>query len=48
MGGYGSIQKWYSKGLTAKDKLHLNRRGYELQGYLLLSALLKAMNGDEH
>jgi lysophospholipase L1-like esterase len=48
MGGYGSIQKWYSKGLTAKDKLHLNRRGYELQGYLLLSALLKAMNRDEH
>lgn len=44
MGGYGSIQKWYSKGLTAKDKLHLNRRGYELQGQLLLEAILKKMH----
>jgi hypothetical protein len=43
MGGYGSIQKWYTKGLTAKDKLHLNRRGYELQGYLLFDALMRAL-----
>jgi lysophospholipase L1-like esterase len=42
MGGYGSIQKWYIKKLTAKDKLHLNRRGYELQGELLARALIKA------
>lgn len=43
MGGYGSIQKWYARGLTAKDKLHLNRRGYELQGSLLMHALTKSM-----
>jgi len=42
MGGYGSIQKWYVKGLTSKDKLHLNRKGYELQGALLSEAI---MNG---
>jgi lysophospholipase L1-like esterase len=42
MGGYGSIQKWYAKKLTAKDKLHLNRRGYELQGELFAKALIKA------
>lgn len=42
MGGYGSIQKWYAKKLTAKDKLHLNKRGYELQGELLAQALMKA------
>lgn len=34
MGGYGSINKWFSKGLTAKDRLHLNKKGYELQGLL--------------
>lgn len=42
MGGYGSIQKWYVKGLTSKDKLHLNRRGYELQGSLLAEAILNS------
>lgn len=44
MGGQGSIQKWYVKGLTSKDKLHLNRRGYELQGTLFSEALLNAYN----
>jgi lysophospholipase L1-like esterase len=42
MGGYGSIQKWYVKKLTSKDKLHLNRRGYELQGLLLSEAIMNA------
>ncbi len=40
MGGFGSINKWFSKGLTSKDKLHLNRAGYELQGLLLYEALM--------
>lgn len=39
MGGYGSINKWFIKGLTSKDKLHLNKKGYELQGLLLYNAI---------
>ncbi len=39
MGGMGSINKWFVKGLTSKDKLHLNRKGYEVQGNLLYQAL---------
>ena len=39
MGGYGSILDWFKKGLTAKDKLHFSRKGYELQGELLYRAL---------
>lgn len=41
MGGDGSIEKWYLAGLSAHDKLHLNRKGYKLQGNLLFDALLK-------
>jgi lysophospholipase L1-like esterase len=40
MGGFGAINKWFYKGLTSKDKLHLNRAGYELQGLLLYEALM--------
>lgn len=39
MGGFGSINKWFLKGLTSKDKLHLTRKGYELQGDILFKAL---------
>lgn len=42
MGGPGSIQKWYAKGLTSRDKLHLNARGYTLQGRLLFEAIMKS------
>ena len=42
MGAYGAIDDWFDKGLTAKDKLHLSRQGYELQGELLFSALNRA------
>ncbi|MDX2249483.1 MAG: GDSL-type esterase/lipase family protein [Bacteroidia bacterium] len=41
MGGTGSIQNWYSSGLAQKDRLHLTRTGYELQGVLLYEALMK-------
>jgi lysophospholipase L1-like esterase len=40
MGGFGVINKWFVKGLTSKDKLHLSRSGYELQGHLLYEALM--------
>jgi lysophospholipase L1-like esterase len=42
MGGTGVINKWAFKGLTSKDKLHLNRKGYEIQGALLLEAIMKS------
>jgi lysophospholipase L1-like esterase len=43
MGGPGSMNKWYMAKLTAKDKIHLNRKGYEVQGKLLSSALLNGL-----
>jgi lysophospholipase L1-like esterase len=42
MGGAGVINKWALKGLTSKDKLHLSRKGYEIQGALLHTAILQA------
>ena len=42
MGGTGVVNKWALKGLTSKDKLHLSRKGYELQGALLHTAIIKA------
>lgn len=46
MGGDGSINLWAEKGLCAPDMLHLNRKGYRLQGALLFDALTKLDNGD--
>lgn len=45
MGGEGSIKFWSQLGLTAPDKLHLNRKGYKLQGALFFDALTK-LSGD--
>jgi hypothetical protein len=42
MGGLNSITLWYKANLTAKDKLHLNAKGYILQGDLMFNAFLKA------
>lgn len=39
MGGEGSIRLWNGMGLTAPDYLHLNVKGYQLQGELLFEAL---------
>lgn len=41
MGGDGSINLWAEKGLCARDMLHLNRKGYRLQGALLFEAITK-------
>jgi len=41
MGGYGSMLKWYKAGLTAKDRLHFNGRGYMIQADLMYMAMLK-------
>jgi lysophospholipase L1-like esterase len=42
MGGYKSINKWHQKKLCQNDKLHFNRKGYELQADLLFDALMKS------
>jgi len=44
MGGYGSMSKWFSAKLSAKDRVHFNGRGYQIQGDLFYQAL---MNGYE-
>jgi lysophospholipase L1-like esterase len=41
MGGYGSMGKWYSSKLAAKDRIHFSARGYLIQGDLLYRALMK-------
>jgi lysophospholipase L1-like esterase len=41
MGGFGSMGKWFTTGLAAKDRLHFTNPGYELQGQLLSDAMLK-------
>ena len=41
MGGLGSINKWYAKGLARRDKIHLSQRGYTLQGKLFFDAIIK-------
>jgi lysophospholipase L1-like esterase len=39
MGGLRSINQWYDSGLASKDKIHLTKKGYVLQGDLLYEAL---------
>ena len=41
MGGYGSMAKWYSSGLAAKDHVHFTGKGYLIQGDLFYRALMK-------
>jgi lysophospholipase L1-like esterase len=39
MGGLRSVNQWYANGLATKDKIHLTKKGYTLQGDLLYEAL---------
>lgn len=43
MGGYNSINKWYSSDLAQKDKVHFTRKGYELLGDLFSNALFNTL-----
>lgn len=43
MGGAKSIKKWFKAGLCGRDRVHLTRRGYELQGELLYQALIDSI-----
>ena len=40
MGGAGSVDYWFMNGLSAKDRVHMTRKGYVLQGDLFFNALL--------
>ncbi|MBL6963815.1 MAG: hypothetical protein ISR55_08325 [Bacteroidetes bacterium] len=40
MGGQNTVNLWYSNGLANRDKLHLTKDGYKLQGDLLFNAFL--------
>lgn len=42
MGGFESINDWYSSRLCQRDKLHFTARGYEVQGELLYQAIAQA------
>ncbi len=44
MGGNGSVNLWAQQGFCESDKLHLNRKGYRLQGSLLFEAMIGATN----
>ena len=44
MGGFGSMAKWKAKNLSAPDKVHFSRAGYELQGKLMYSAFINGYN----
>lgn len=41
MGGYKSMNKWYQSGLSARDKIHFNKKGYTLLGQLIVEAILQ-------
>lgn len=41
MGGYGSMGKWYSMKLSAKDRVHFSGKGYQIQGDLFYNALME-------
>lgn len=43
MGGLGSINKWQNAELAAADRIHLSRKGYELQADLMAYAFQKAL-----
>lgn len=40
MGGYGSMGKWFAAGLSAKDRVHFSKPGYQLQGDLFYDAFM--------
>ncbi|MFN0031359.1 MAG: GDSL-type esterase/lipase family protein [Flavobacteriales bacterium] len=42
MGGLGSIAKWQHAELAAKDKIHLSKKGYELQADMMATAFREA------
>lgn len=48
MGGFGSFQPWYENDLFLKDKLHLNKAGYQLQAKLFMLALIRQLKSNKN
>jgi len=44
MGGEGSMKKWFTAGLSQKDRIHFSREGYYIQGLLLFNALMNELD----
>jgi hypothetical protein len=44
MGGYGSMKKWFTAGLSQNDRIHFSREGYYIQGLLLFNALMNELD----
>jgi lysophospholipase L1-like esterase len=42
MGGLGSIRQWQNANLAAADKIHLSKKGYELQADMMTAAFREA------
>ncbi len=45
MGGYGSMAKWYTAKLAAKDRVHFTGKGYMIQGDLMYCAFMEGFEG---
>jgi lysophospholipase L1-like esterase len=43
MGGEGALAAWHAAGLAARDRLHFNPEGYQLQGRLFALSLLERL-----
>jgi LysM repeat protein len=48
MGGFGSFQSWYENDYFLKDKLHLNKAGYQLQAKLFILALIGQLKSNKN
>ena len=48
MGGFGSFQPWYDNDFFLKDKLHLNKAGYQLQAKLFMLALIGQLKSNKN
>ncbi len=44
MGKQKSMNKWYKAGLSAKDKIHFNKKGYTILGELLANAIIQTFH----
>jgi lysophospholipase L1-like esterase len=48
MGGKKSMLKWYKAGLSAKDKIHFNKKGYFILGKLMVNAIIDKLNNSSN
>jgi lysophospholipase L1-like esterase len=48
MGGKKSMLKWYKAGLSAKDKIHFNKKGYFILGKLMVNAIIDKLSNSSN